>query len=502
MRNHLLTLLAVCVLSTYSQAQRYESEIFTNVSVATDIVYGQNYSVLTGTPMLEDLKMDIYTPDGDTVDERYLIIMAHAGSFLPKGTNTLPFGNKSDSTIVEMCTQFAKRGWTAASISYRLGWNPTPDVLGGDQETRASTIIQAVYRSMQDMKTAVRFFRKDYDTGGNTYKIDPDHIAVGGSNSGGYTAVACGTLDKTSELNLAKLLTTGGIPYVVPDTLGDFDGFGGSSALNNDNHTGYESDIQLVLNLAGAVGDSSWIEGGEAPIVNFHGVADALTPYKTATVIVAATGDAIIEVSGSYVIAKEASTDGNTTVWDTAGFSDAYTTRAQALSSYEGLYPFTGASNGFEPWAWYDPTDPNIADSVEIAPGVKVPGSGFGSAANPFATKAKALGYIDTIMGYFSPRALAVMEAITDPVGLKRSDDPRGVKLYPNPSNGQFYVVSTSADPILGYELRDVNGRIVANSDQFLDTGFELSIPELQTGIYFLETKFKEYSSVERVVIE
>ena len=58
--------------------------------------------------------------------------------------------------------------------------------------------------------------------------------------------------------------------------------------------------------MGGAMGDSSWIEAGEVPMVSFHGVADPLTPYATAIVIVASTGDPIVEVSGSLDLSLRA----------------------------------------------------------------------------------------------------------------------------------------------------------------------------------------------------
>ncbi len=499
MKNNLLTLFALMALSMTAFSQRYESEVFTNVNVTSNEVYGVNVSVLGGTPFSDTLKMDVYEPVGDTASERYLIIMAHSGSYLPKGVNTLPFGNKNDSAMMELCTQFAKRGWVAAAINYRLGWNPTPDILGGDQETRASTIIQAVFRSVQDMSTAVRYFRKDEATS-NAFKIDADHIAVGGTNSGGYAALAKGALNKESELNYAKFLYNNGVSFVSTDTLGDWEGFGGISALNIENHTGYESDIQLVLNMGGAIGDSSWIEALEPPVVNFHGVADALTPYKTQTVIVAATGDAIVEVSGSYVVAKENAAVGNSAVWDTVTFTDPYSARAQALTSYEGLFPFTGAANGFEPWGWYDQNDPNIADSVTVAPGVKVPGSGFGSAANPFASRTKAMAYIDTVMGYFSPRAVLAMESVTNTASINDLGEGNGVKAYPNPNTDGKVWVSTSKDPIQSFELYDLQGKMILSRD-VRNIGFEIT-EELESGLYLLQVNFDGYSVQQKLIYE
>ena len=113
--------------TTLSAQDRFKDKVFTDVKVTSNVTYGWNHTVLLGgTPPLpvDSLKMDVYEPMNDTMAERPLIIMMHAGSFLPKGVNTLPFGNKNDSSLVEICKQFAERGYVAAAINYRLGWNP------------------------------------------------------------------------------------------------------------------------------------------------------------------------------------------------------------------------------------------------------------------------------------------------------------------------------------------------------------------------------------------
>ena len=178
-------MLCLGMLNSYAQ-ERYYDKVFTDLTITQNVKYAENYTVVTGAPGLQDLLMDVYEPANDTASQRPLIILMHAGSFLPRGLNTLPFGNKRDSSIVEMCKQFAQRGYVAAAVNYRLGWNPL-----GTQEEKANTIINAVYKSMQDGKSAIRFFRKDAATT-DTYKIDPNMVVLGGSNSGGYAALASG----------------------------------------------------------------------------------------------------------------------------------------------------------------------------------------------------------------------------------------------------------------------------------------------------------------------
>ncbi len=492
-RSRLLGMVALTVVIFQSFGQtateRYLNEIFTDVTVNTNVKYGENYSVLTGTPVLSDLLMDVYTPDNDTLAQRPLIIMMHAGSFLPKGLNQLPFGDKQDSSMVEMCTQFARRGWVAVSIDYRLGWNP----LSPSQEVKANTIINAVYRAMQDAKACVRYFKKDAATT-DTYKVDTMRITVGGSNSGAYVALAYGSLDKTSEINIFKLQDGNGKPFVNQAVTGGFDGEGGLPGVNIYNHPGYTSDVQLILNIAGAIGDTIWQESGEVPIVSFHGLADLLTPYKTAVVIVASTGDPIVEVSGSHDLSRYANNLGNQDIFKSAGFTDPYTVRAKMLSPYEGLFPFAGPANGFEPWSWYNPNDPNIDNTT--------PGStGFGSKLNPFATKAKALTYIDSIMGYFCPRALVALNIKS--AAIPERPMQNNLSIYPNPANASLIISSKDrTEKISSISLYSASGIRVIQIRDVDSYNYSLERGDLPSGLYFLQVVLGKKQVSERVLFK
>src|SRR2546423_534182 len=113
-----ILLLSVCQLS----AQRYLNPVFSNVTVTSNVVYGSNMSVLTGTPASQNLTMDVYQPSGDSCTNRPLVIYLHAGTALPIIYNISAVGTKTDSAVVEICTQLAKRGYVVVSMDYRLGW--------------------------------------------------------------------------------------------------------------------------------------------------------------------------------------------------------------------------------------------------------------------------------------------------------------------------------------------------------------------------------------------
>lgn len=167
-------------------AQRYVTEIFPAAAKTGNITYANNITVIGalsgGGPAPQDLKMDVYTPDGapDPLTQRPLIIIMHTGSFLPPVINGQPTGSKTDSTLVAMCTSFAKRGYVAALMAYRQGWSYLEATGPTGQDIRTGTLLQAVYRGLLDAKACVRYFRAIADTGGNPFGIDPNKIILGG----------------------------------------------------------------------------------------------------------------------------------------------------------------------------------------------------------------------------------------------------------------------------------------------------------------------------------
>ena len=103
---------------------RYIDNVFDSVTVTSDVVYGQNVTIL---PMLQQqppavapLLCDIYEPKNDTLTDRPVIILMHTGSFLPAVLNGQATGSKSDNSVVENCMRWAKKGYVAVSMNYRL----------------------------------------------------------------------------------------------------------------------------------------------------------------------------------------------------------------------------------------------------------------------------------------------------------------------------------------------------------------------------------------------
>jgi acetyl esterase/lipase len=515
MKKTLLVLATVCFTAganLTANAQRYVQEIFPSFTKTAGIIYANNFQVLTGTPVAVDLKMDIYQPAGapDPLTQRPLVIVMHTGSFLPPCINGQPTGSRNDSTIVEACQQFARRGYVAAAMSYRLGWNPAATGAAG-QDIRTGTLLQAVYRALLDAKCCVRYFKKDVATAGNTYGIDTTKIILGGFGTGGYIAMAYATVDKQVEIDLPKFLANtnnasygfvAGQSYVNPALLGDFEGYGGIPQLNNPNNSvGYTSDIHFAFNAGGALGDSSWLEAGDVPMCAFHVVGDPFAPYGDGPVIVPTTGDFVVDVSGSQSIITRANSFGNNSCFASAGFTDAYTTRANAVNGgQEGLFPFfTNPAPQAGPWEWFDSTVTVLtaqAVGQSAAQGTAIYQNAF--LTNPDMSKAKALAYIDTVMNYMNPRiafCLNLSVGVDEIEAVKSS-----IKVQPNPA-GEFteLVINNTKFPLQAVRVFDLLGKQVFAEEGLNDARYTLNRNGVAPGMYLVKMEFNGMSVTEKV---
>ena len=131
-----------------SGTERYNSLAFDEVSITRNIQYGSS-KTQGGTTTA--LLIDIYEPAGDTEGNRPVVILAHGGGFLT--------GDKE--AMEGEARYFARSGYVAASISYRLI----------DKDDSPVVRTQGVVDAVQDMKAAVRFFRRDAATN-NNYRIN------------------------------------------------------------------------------------------------------------------------------------------------------------------------------------------------------------------------------------------------------------------------------------------------------------------------------------------
>ncbi|MDX2002691.1 MAG: T9SS type A sorting domain-containing protein [Chitinophagales bacterium] len=480
--------------------QRYLDEVFSDITIDSNVTYGRNitmfYKLLgAGNGREEDLKMDVYYPTTDTLAERPLIIYFHTGSFLPivfPGTNTpvnqQATGTRKDSTVMEMCRQFAKRGYVAAAVSYRLGWTPTASATSD----RTGTLLRAVYRAIQDGRTAVRWFRKDYATNSNSYGIDTSKIIVCGQGSGGYIAFGMATLDDQAETQISKFLDLtdplNPKPLVYADSLGDVYGFGGTydtinpNSGNIENWPGYSSDIDLMLQFGGALGDSSWLEDGDVPMVAAHVLTDEFAPYKNGIVIVPTTGQFVVDVMGPWNAVKKSNELGNNDVLLARTFNDPYTQVADSRNEgVRNIFPIDLPQGRGSYWEWWDVN--------------AVPSSVATSTSNPNQSKTQALRYIDTLQSYFNPRivvALGLPGEENFPVGIEEVKLAENVlNIYPNPTSDRVTVQVTKGNyEIKEISLMDLSGKILKSETANSLGSISIEKAGLANGVYVLNVRF------------
>ncbi|MEY4594855.1 MAG: hypothetical protein RIQ47_1265 [Bacteroidota bacterium] len=509
LRNIFLAVAALGIAQV-ATAQRYTTEVFSSVQVTPSVVYGQNKEVLTGAPVMKNLTMDVYEPVGDAQAVRPLIIYLHTGSFLPPVINSNPTGSRFDSTTVEMCKQFARRGYVAAAMSYRLGWNP----VSADQDVRTGSLLQAVYRAIQDAKACVRYFREEATINGNPFRVDTSNIILGGQGTGGYIAMGYATVDNVAELNLPKFLSNSNNPaygfiagqsYVIPQIWGDWDGYGGDTTVNNpNNHVGYNNKVSFVFNMGGALGDSSWMAPGDAPMVAFHVVGDPFAPFGDGPVYVPTQPPQyVVDVSGSAPVVAKANRIGNNSCFNSAAFSDPYTLQANTVNGGEdGLYPFyTNPVIQSGPWEWYDSTA-----LVFFAQAIGQPAAAGtqaymnGLATNPDMSKAKALAYIDTIQNYVNPRIVYCLGLNVGVAELEQLS--ASVSVFPNPSAGEFTVDLRQVTEKPSYiHIMDLNGRLIHEVAVNEAAAYSFRGLSLANGLYAVKIGFSAGEVTKKLVV-
>ena len=442
------------------------------------MTYGNNISVLTGSPTTENLLMDVYTPDGDTASSRPVVVVVHHSEFLPTQLNQHCVGSKSDEYVVEICTRLAKYGYVVAAIDHRLGWNPTD----WTQEVRTGTYINAMYRAKQDAHNAVRYFRWSADNG-NAYSIDPNKISIVGEGTGAEIALWTGYLDRFEELELPKFLDpSSGGSYVDSSLSGNVYGTT-TRPLNIANYPNYNSDISFVGALGGAVGDSTWIESGDPATVSMSSPTNPYIPYAFGAIIVAVTGDFLVNVSGASDVQRLSSELGNNDAYISAMLNDPITQIANASNDgHNGLYPFFRPAPENNPWQWWTPCPYNIQATQ----------------TNPDMSETKGKAYMDTIMAYMAPRMALANGFLNSGVGVDELD-ARRFEVYPNPASEILNISYLGTGLIKQVSLMNVSGRTLLHSSL---TRGQLDVSQLPPGVYLLRVQVDRGIYSTKIVVD
>ncbi|MBP6238242.1 MAG: T9SS type A sorting domain-containing protein [Saprospiraceae bacterium] len=504
-----------------SQEGRYTKEVFSKVNVSAQLPVQSNFTVMPwvggllggmpgGGSTRQPLRAQFYTPDGDTKTDRPLVIYLHTGNFIPFSFNGSCGGTVRDSTNVEVATRLAKMGYVVAVVEYRQGWLPTIE----QELLKRYTLIQGAYRGVQDVNAYVRYFRKSVAELNNPHGINPDKITVWGQGTGGYLSLAAGYLNQYSEITntpggkwLLPVQGVGNVPMIIEGQNGTVTGEGASTfsgpqyiptallgfksgdTLCVENHKGYSSEFALTVNMGGALGDTSWITKGETPLISFHVASDAFAPCKTGILRVptARGPEPVVEVSGSCDVGKIMDRIGNNDIFKTIPANkDPF--NAKNVSGALGFYQFnnTPADSG-SPWEWTFASQPKPNQQP--------------TDCNTDAASARK--YIDTIVGYFAPRACVALGLDCWMVNAKDLTDTKvNLKMAPNPATTEISITVSDETPIKSYAVFDISGRMVRNYNNVNSSVVTLKRETLQNGLYLVKMQFDGGTLTKKVVFE
>ena len=225
----LLQILALSVLSLASLSPspagefvivRYIDPIF-DVTLLKEVSYGNVLNL--STHVVDDVKLDIYEPAGDTIEARAAVLWVHVGGFTS--------GDKSE--METMCRYYAARGYVAIAINYRL-------VNSGDRQNLGATYAGS------DTQAAIRWLR----TQASALRIDTSKIALCGNSSGGY-AVLGAAYDQSLK-------------------------------VHNPNNPGIPYNVAACVDVSGRLYNLPSLEHGEAPMLIHHGMQDLRVPFAYA----------------------------------------------------------------------------------------------------------------------------------------------------------------------------------------------------------------------------
>ncbi|MFN8277473.1 MAG: alpha/beta hydrolase fold domain-containing protein [Chitinophagales bacterium] len=205
---------------------RYRSPIFS--TTYQDVVYGVNSTANV---------MRVFRPQNDNNTCRPLYLFVHGGGFTG--------GSYTEDRVLEPCSLIAARGFVCASVEYRLGI-PNNDY------------AQAIYRGVQDLKAAIKFFRAN----AAVYGIDTSQIFIGGRSAGAIIAIHTAYWDANE------------VPSSVTAAQGNFD----VSCLTA--NRGFSDQVHGLVTGAGAIADSSWLAGETIPFGAIHNTSDATVAYN------------------------------------------------------------------------------------------------------------------------------------------------------------------------------------------------------------------------------
>ena len=381
--------------------------------------------------------------------------------------------------------------------------------------------------------------RKEKATINYPYKIDDTKIAVYGHGTGGYIALGMAYLDKQAEMELPKFVSqidapplfTQGQSYINTSLLGNIDGTGGSTTFNTYEHSGYSNAVNMVMNVGGALADTSWINAGEPAVSSVHCIRDPFAPFNSGIVVVPTTQGDVVDVQGANVFIENANAKGINNAYNNLLFSgDPYTARARSMynktyaydllntggtvtiNNPDGLFPINLAdrtainrfANEGSPWDWWDI---NVLTATVAATNAAT-GQNYDAnvinasnvLSNPGMSATKGKTYVDTVINYFCPRIMRQLQVGNwEALGVKNNEVLNQLSVYPNPSNG--LVTITAANKINQVEVFDMAGKVIFTSNNYANK-CNINTTAFNKGMYIIKVKTDNTIETTKLLVD
>lgn len=272
-----------CIQGRFSEVPYFGEQEIVEVKGVT---YG--WAPRWPSPTVDTLKMDIYMPDPalDPLAKRPFVLLIHGGAF---------YGGQRED-MAALCRDYARRGFVAATMSYRLGWDCNPAnplfvcISCGPQVNKLRV---AAYRSVQDTRAALRYSASRADDWG----IDTEVFFVGGTSAGSVAAIHAIYLDQET----ADVFCPDCVSAVGPLDEGV-----------NEVQADYR--IRGLINNCGAILQPEALDNAaDIPVISFHDDGDCIVPSNIGWALGCFSCTAFFQGYGSQQIHAYAGTQGTCT---------------------------------------------------------------------------------------------------------------------------------------------------------------------------------------------
>lgn len=287
LRIYLAVLAFILFVTSWASAAdgvRYKDRLFKvskakTVTVAKDVPFldsdgGHNYTTISSMmesfgvePMMyfyedeitkkQPLLMDVYEPVDDNAEKRAAVIVCHGGAFVASSKDD--FGQKT----VAYTDSLAARGYVTASLEYRQGVVMREVTREGadeyDDYIDSLAFSRTVYKAIQDVHAAVRYFRKN----AAELKVDTNKIYIVGNSAGGMLALE--NVYARSKKDFPSYIEPEGVK-----PLGELDEYG---------ETGVGGHANGVVALWGAIHNADLVKNSKVPVFLAHGDSDYVMPF-------------------------------------------------------------------------------------------------------------------------------------------------------------------------------------------------------------------------------